>query len=284
MRWYLVVFAVLAHPFDLASGEIRDVLKSSEIDAIFARTQESSVVHKGPTYTLTFKVQQKKPGPYQMYKNADEIWFVRSGKALLLMSDELVDAEPSAPGEFGGSGLKAPRRHEVGAGDIVNLPRGTAYQSDPGSGRFEYVAVRIFPTGAHPTRRFRGPSPMPEVVKSSERDATFANHDSNQPLHSARNVTVNYVIYKGHAGPWEAHRGCVDIYFMHTGTGMARLGGEITDPKEEVPGEIRGSGVKGARKSEIGPGDIVLIPHQTAHYMVPTSEKLGYNLVKVWAQ
>ena len=59
----LVVFAVLAHPFDLASGEIRDVLKSSEIDAIFARTQESSVVHKGPRYTLTFKVQQKNPDP-----------------------------------------------------------------------------------------------------------------------------------------------------------------------------------------------------------------------------
>ena len=49
MRWYLVVFAILAHPFDLASGEIRDVLKSLEIDAIFARTQESSVVHKGST-------------------------------------------------------------------------------------------------------------------------------------------------------------------------------------------------------------------------------------------
>ncbi len=37
---------ILAYPFALASGEIRDVLKSSEIDAIFARTQESSVVHE----------------------------------------------------------------------------------------------------------------------------------------------------------------------------------------------------------------------------------------------
>ena len=125
---------------------------------------------------------------------------------------------------------------------------------------------------------------MPDVVKSSQRDATFANHDSNQPLHSARNVTVNFVIYAGHAGPWEAHRGCVDIYFMHTGSGTAHLGGEIKEPTEEVPGEIRGSGVTGARQSVVGPGDIVLIPHLTAHYMVPSSEKLGYNLVKVWAQ
>ena len=29
---------------------------------------------------------------------------------------------------------------------------------------------------------------------------------------------------------------------------------------------------------------MALIPYRTAHHMVPTAEKLGYNLVKVWAQ
>lgn len=55
------------------------------------------------------------------------------------------------------------------------------------------------------------------------------------------------------------------------------------DPVEEAPGETRGTGVRGARRYEIGRGDTVLIPHQTAHCMIPTAEKLGYNLVKVWA-
>ena len=41
--------------------------------------------------------------------------------------------------------------------------------------------------------------------------------------------------------------------------------------------------MRGARRYEIGRGDTVLIPHQTAHCMIPTAEKLGYNLVKVWA-
>ena len=30
-------------------------------------------------------------------------------------------------------------------------------------------------------------------------------------------------------------------------------------------------------------GDIVLIPRNTAHHMTPASGKLGYMLVKVWA-
>ena len=77
---------------------------------------------------------------------------------------------------------------------------------------------------------------------------------------------------------------CVRNHFVYTGSGVAHLGGTIVNAEEAVPGEIRGTGVTGARKHELGPGDIVLIPRNTAHYVVPTSEKLGYNLVKVWGQ
>ena len=277
----LLAMGISAAP---AAAEIQDVLKSEQIDAMFAQTRDSLVAHQDPRYAVVFKVSEGKPGPYTMSSNADEVWFVRSGSARLTMGSSLTDATESSPGESVGSGIEAGRQHEIGAGDVVNLPRNTAYQIDPGTGRLAYVAVRVFPQEAHPDRALAEAAPMGDLLKKSVRDAVFANNDSNQPLHSVRNIGVNYVIYKGRPGPWEAHRGCVDIYFVHTGGGIAHLGGEIVDPTEEAPGEIRGTGVTGARTHEIGPGDIVLIPHNTTHYMVPTAEKLGYNLVKVWAQ
>lgn len=259
----LGLFVVIGLMAGSAEAEIRDVLKSSQIEAMFARTDESLTVHETPTYAVVFRVNKGKDSADGINTSADEIWFVRGGAAELTIRD---------------------KHYQIGAGDVVNLPRNTAYQVDPKGGRVAYVAVRVFPAGAHRDRSLVDPTPMDDVLKGAVRDAVFADNDTNQPLHSVRNLSVNYVIYKGRPGPWEAHRGCVDIYFVHTGGGIAHLGGEITDPAEEAPGEIRGTGVTGARKHEIGPGDIVLIPHNTAHYMLPTAEKLGYNLVKVWAQ
>ncbi len=280
----LGILLALAFPAESATGQIRDVLKSAEIDAMFARTGESLVAHDTSEYSVVFNVVGDDRGSPTMNSSADEIWFVRSGRAGLSVGESLVDPRPAKSGSFLGSGIKGSRHYEIGAGDVVNLPRNTAYQVTATDGRLAYVAVRVLPETAHPDRRLSEPAPMADVLKSATRDAVFAENDSNQPLHSVRNLNVNYVIYKGRPGPWESHRGCVDIYFVHTGSGIAHLGGEIADPVEEAPGEIRGTGVSGARTNEISRGDIVLIPHNTAHYMVPTADKLGYNLVKVWAQ
>jgi mannose-6-phosphate isomerase-like protein (cupin superfamily) len=178
------------------------------------------------------------------------------------------------------------RRYEVGPGDVINVRRKTAHQLDAPSGRIEYVAVRIFPTGESGSAAGIRPSArvMPDVLSASEIGATFSKFDSNQPIHSALNFTMNYVIYKSRVGPWEAHHGCVDIYFMRIGTAVAQIGGHIRDAKEESPGEPRGSGVTDARRHEIGPGDIVLIPRDTAHHMDPGAGKLGYLLMKIWAE
>ena len=276
----LVVVAVATAP---AAGEIRDILSSAEIDAMFARTDGELVVHETPVYSVVFKVIEGDVSLPRMNRHADEIWFVRSGRARLVLGESPRNRESGPSGNLEGPAASGARRYEIGAGDIVNLPRNTAFRVTAGDGRLAYATVRVFPETAHSDRNLPEPAPMPDVVRSAIRNAVFAENDSNQPLHSVRNLNVNYVIYKGSPGPWESHRGCVDIYFVHTGSGIAHLGGQITDPVEEAPGEIRGTGVSGARTYRIEGGDMVLIPYRTAHHMVPTAEKLGYNLVKVWA-
>jgi mannose-6-phosphate isomerase-like protein (cupin superfamily) len=245
-------------------SEIHDVLKSAEIEASLAKVKGSSIIHQRPNFSISLGSQEGGAGAVETHGDADEVLFIRSGSGWLWLED---------------------RKYEIIAGDVVNVKRKTAHRFYTELGRIEYVAVRIVPAREGPAASGIRPGPriMPDVLRASEISETFAKFESNQPIHSAANFTMNYVIYSGHAGPWEAHRGCVDIYFLKIGTATSELGGQIRNAKEESPGEIRGDGVTGARRYSVGPGDLVVIPRETAHHMEPTSAKLGYLLLKVWA-
>ena len=252
-----------------AAAEIRDVLKSAEIDTLLARVSRDTAVHERPHYSIWLLVRSGKSGPLEIHKEADEILFVRRGSGTVSLAPEAGRSE----------------RLEAVAGDIVKIPAGTPHRIDPGTSRFESLAVRVASVSesVQPRNGIRpAEHQMSALLKKAEIDATFSNFDSNQPIHSTRNFTMNYVIYTGRSGPWEAHAGCVDIYFLKTGTATGQIGGEIQNAKEEIPGEPRGDGVFGARRHAVGPGDIVLIPRSTAHHMEPGSGKLGYVLIKVW--
>ena len=261
MRWWL---AVALAGLGLQGAELRDVLKGAEIDALLASTVRDQAVFQRPNYAIWLKVQEGKPGPRETHADAYDLLHIRTGQGAVTLGTE---------------------RHPVAKGDIVHIPRNTPHQIDPGGGRLEYVVVRIFPTGDNlPARQgLLAPRRMPTVLKKSEIDATIEKYESNQPIHSGKAYTMNYVIYSGHAGPWEAHRGCVDVYFIQRGAARAQLGGGILNAKEESPGEIRGDAVKGAPEYDIGPGDLVHIPRMGTHHMIPKDAKLGYVLLKIWA-
>ena len=246
-------------------SEIHDVLKNAEIQASLATVKGSLFIHERPNFSISLGSQEGGAGERETHDGADEVLFIRGGAGSLWLEN---------------------RKYEIGPGDVINVRRKTAHHIDAPSGRIEYVAVRIYPAGEGRTASGIRPAPrtMPDVLRAAEISETFAKFESNQPIHTAPNFTMNYVIYSGHAGPWEAHQGCVDIYFLKVGTANSQLGGQIRNAKEELPGEIRGDGVTGDRRYSVGPGDIVLIPRATAHHMEPTSAKLGYLLLKVWAE
>lgn len=247
-------------------AEIHDVLKSAEIDRMFARARRDFAVHKSRHYSVWFGIREGKARRFESHDGVDEVLMIRRGAGRIWL-DRLA------------------RQYQVGPGDFVNISRNTPHRLDPEGGRVEYIAVRIGQLRDGQSRPGIRPAArrMADVLTRAEVDSTFARYDSNQPIHSAPNFTMNYVIYSGRSGPFEAHAGCVDIYFLKIGTAVAQLGGQIRNAKEESPGEPRGDGVTGARRYDIGPDDIVLIPRNTAHHMVPGPGKLGYVLLKVWA-
>jgi mannose-6-phosphate isomerase-like protein (cupin superfamily) len=176
------------------------------------------------------------------------------------------------------------KAYEAGAGDVVYAARGVEYKITPNAGRFEYVAARVFPA----ERRARigigagtTPRPMAPVATKKQIDETFAAAEKNVTLHSAGAALINHVVYPGRHGPWEVHQTCDDVYFVRLGTARSQLDGTLVNGKEEQPGEIRGTGVTGAREFTIAPGDMVIIPRNTAHFMDPGGQKVGYLLLKV---
>jgi len=249
---YLALWLVQA----AGAQEIRDVLKSAEIERRLAGAGEVTLESQ-PNYAIVLRSEAGKGSP-RAHSSADEIWWVRGGQAKVSLGTLVYD---------------------VAGGDVLRLPRNTRHAVE---GSLKYLAVRVFPLSGRPHGLFPDKR-MPEVLKKAAIEATIAGNDTNQPLHSAPNFTLNHVIYAGKSGPWEAHRDCVDIYFIQHGSGKAHLGGAITNPKEVSPGEIRGAGVSGSRAHEIAPGDLVVIPRMGAHYVTPAAPKLAYLLIKVWA-
>jgi len=98
---------------------------------------------------------------------------------------------------------------------------------------------------------------------------TLAGADKNVLLHSAGAVLINHVVYLAAPGPWEVHQTCDDLYFVRMGTARAEIDGTLIQGKEDPPSEIRGTGVTGAREFHIAPGDMLVIPRNTAHFMDP---------------
>ena len=110
------------------------VMKSAEVDAHFAKIQDSWDVYTKTNHAVTFRVSTRKL-PATDHMEADEYWFVRKGTARVVL-------------HTGTPGTSSPQ--DVSAGDVVYVPRNVSYEIDPGQSRFEYVAVRIFTPRAAP--------------------------------------------------------------------------------------------------------------------------------------
>ena len=83
----------------------------------------------------------------------------------------------------------------------------------------------------------------------------------------------------------ESHDEWADIYFVTSGSAAIMTGGEIVDAREDSPGEIRGTSIRGGAVQRISEGDIVHIPAGVPHYvMVGEGEEVTYFILKAQAE
>ncbi|HXR16010.1 MAG TPA: hypothetical protein VN777_07325 [Terriglobales bacterium] len=250
---------MLAGGIPALPAELFGVFKGAELDARLAGLQKDEIIHQGSNFTISLNALSA-PGALETNDDdADQVLFVRRGSGAILLAGRL---------------------HRVGAGDVINLPRKTRYQLRTPSGRIEYVAVRISGEGRPLSRGvWSNDIFLRTVLPASEIAAEFAGGMTHL-IQTAPAFFMAYSIYDNEWGPWESHVHQGHIYVVGTGHAIAELGGQIQDPKVEGD-KILGSGVTGAQSYELGPGDIVVIPQDTAHHMALRKERLGYLLIQL---
>jgi mannose-6-phosphate isomerase-like protein (cupin superfamily) len=83
-------------------------------------------------------------------------------------------------------------------------------------------------------------------------------------------------------GGAELHESFADLFFVIQGHATLVTGGEIEDPKKDIPGEVCGSSVKGGERTQLGQGDVVHIPAGLSHQLlVHKDDTFIYFVVKV---
>ena len=247
------------------------VMKSAEVDAQFAKIQDSWDVYTKTNHAVTFRVSTKKL-PATAHMEADEYWFVRKGTAKVVL-------------QTGTPATSAP--HDVGAGDVVYVPRHVPYEIDPGTSRFEFVAVRIFtPRAARGGGAGgAGSAPLPEPTSyfatKAQIDKTFTDEPRTTQLRFPSGGIVAMIIYNGAIGPYESHEDVDQVYFVRHGTAKAAYDGRLVNPTVTTPGQIRGTGYLDASEYTITSGDIVWVPRNQLHFIDPGTGKIGYFLISM---
>ena len=265
-------------PPGLRTNLFSHVMTKAEVLKALAQVKDSQDLVVKSNFALTLRVASNKTRlPWKEHVDADELWFVYRGSAQVSLAPFSLQLGITPPGTT----------HEVSEGDIVNVPRGMAYQVMP-NGRLEYLAVRKFAIQPPPAGRAGGPppGPPPTVTKKAEIDQFFSTSITSSPLFPG----INRIVYFGGpggakfgdypGGPVENHETDEHLYVVAHRQAKATLDGFITNAYWDRRG-VFGTGVAGGSEYTIAAGDIVFVFRNTVHYIVPvpTTGKVGYFLV-----
>lgn len=67
-------------------------------------------------------------GKAELHKVKVDVMVIQSGSATLVTGGEVIDPKDTGPNEIQGSGIKGGVKHEVGPGDVIEIPAGVPHQ------------------------------------------------------------------------------------------------------------------------------------------------------------
>ena len=88
------------------------------------------------------------------------------------------------------------------------------------------------------------------------------------------------VAHRDAKGEAEVHAEMDDVFVAREGHAQVIIGGELVSGHETSAGELRGPSIKGGQPYDIGPGEVLRIPHGTPHQTIPKGQ-FTYLVVKV---
>jgi mannose-6-phosphate isomerase-like protein (cupin superfamily) len=83
-------------------------------------------------------------GRVEVHQTKADVIVIQTGAATLVTGGEVIDPAPTGPNEIQGSGIKGGVKHEVGPGDVIEIPAGVPHQFfvAPGS-QITYLVVKV---------------------------------------------------------------------------------------------------------------------------------------------
>jgi len=84
-------------------------------------------------------------------------------------------------------------------------------------------------------------------------------------------------------GEVEQHATVVDLMRVVEGRARVVTGGELVEPREVGPGEVRARAIAGGTEYALGEGDVLAIPQGVPHQFLDVSDPFLYYVVKVEA-
>jgi hypothetical protein len=83
-------------------------------------------------------------GKCELHKVKADVIVIQTGTATLVTGGEVIDPKDTGPNEIQGSGIKGGVKHEVGPGDVIEIPAGVPHQFflAPGT-QITYLVVKV---------------------------------------------------------------------------------------------------------------------------------------------
>ena len=80
----------------------------------------------------------------ELHKVKADVIVIQTGTATLVTGGEVIDPKDTGPNEIQGSGIKGGVKHEVGPGDVIEIPAGVPHQFflAPGT-QITYLVVKV---------------------------------------------------------------------------------------------------------------------------------------------
>ena len=112
---------------------------------------------------------------------------------------------------------------------------------------------------------FQGQQVQAQLAELVER--AKVTHHGGAELARSGNIALQLSVMPGN-GPGELHRNNDDLLMIQQGTATVVTGGAMVNGKDHPGGNTYGSGLEGGVSTQVGPGDIVLIPAGLTHQLL----------------
>jgi mannose-6-phosphate isomerase-like protein (cupin superfamily) len=149
-----IAILLLAMTFALPTGsepEGFELWTASQFKALESKlsagidAQKFSVQSLGTFGNHSFMVAHREGnGQAELHETQNDVFFVQSGRANLVVGGTVVEPKTVAPHEIRGSSISGGTQKALGPGDVVHIPAGMPHQLFVNTGnQFTYFVVKI---------------------------------------------------------------------------------------------------------------------------------------------